>query len=445
MRKKIMLLSVGILALAGCGPKEESSGGGASYTPAAELKGELEVAAFKGGYGIDFYEKAAKEFQQKNPALKINVWGDPRVWEKLRPRFIGGDPPDLAFPGWDFDHFALAQEDGLMDLGPALKSKPYEGEGTWGETFDPNALKLAQLDGKQVTLPLYVMLYGWWYDPGLFAKNGWRAPKNWDELLALCAKIKAKGIAPITYQGQYPYYMIEGMLMPWAYSIGGPDAVRAAQNLEPGAWKSPAFIQAAKMIVELRDKGYLQAGATAMSHTEAQIEFLNGRAAMIPCGTWLESEMKNQIPEGVKMEFFLPPVVAGGKGDPTALVIGIEPWMVPSAAKNPDAAIEFFKYMTSLSKAKEFVETKGTLMAIKGSTDGVKLPEVLVKPAEFFKASKDAYASMFKQWYRAFETEIENALTAMLNGKLTPEQFCERVEAAAKKTREDDGIKKYKL
>src|SRR5205085_11508554 len=119
-----------------------------------------------------------------------------------------------------------------------------------------------------------------------------------------------------------------------------------------------------------------------------------------------------------KMEFMLPPVLAAGKGEPSAIVIGIEPWMVPAKAKNPAAAIAFYKYMTSLAKAKQFVEQKGTLTAIKGS-DAAKLPDVLKTPAKFFKASKAVWAVQYRQWYPAFNTEIENALTAMLNGSLT--------------------------
>src|SRR5207302_4944785 len=96
-------------------------------------------------------------------------------------------------------------------------------------------------------------------------------------------------------------------------------------------------------------------------------ESVQGKAAMILCGTWLFSEMKKVMPANAKMEFFLPPVLSDGKGDPTTLLIGIEPWMVPTAAKNPQAAIELYKYMTSLSVAKRFVEAKGTIMAIKRS------------------------------------------------------------------------------
>ena len=102
-------------------------------------------------------------------------------------------------------------------------------------------------------LPYYFNVNGWWYDKVLFAQHGWTPPKTWSELLAVGAKIKAAGIAPLTYQGKYPYYMITGFLLPWAISAGGIQALDDAQNLVPGAWKSPAFLQAARMIKVVRN------------------------------------------------------------------------------------------------------------------------------------------------------------------------------------------------
>ncbi|MGV3613690.1 MAG: extracellular solute-binding protein [Fimbriimonas sp.] len=434
------------LVMAGCGPTGGGDGAVAPEAPKGDAKptGKVEVMAFKGGYGIDMYEQAAKEFAEKNPGVTVDVSGNPRVWEQIRPRMLSGNPPDLMFPGWGMDHWALVEEGQVMALDAALDSPAEDGKGTWRDTFDPNILKLGQRDGKTYMLPYYIMVWGWWYDPGLFAKHGWTPPKTWDELLALAPKMKAKGIAPITYQGQYPFYMLEGMLLPWAGSIGGPSTIDDAQNLVPGAWKSPAMLQAAKMIDELNQKGYFQEGATGMSHTEAQTQFLNGKAAMIPCGSWLSSEMEKVMPAGAKLEYFVPPSVTGGKGDPSTISIGVEPWMVPTEAKNPQAAISLYKYMTSLPKAKEFVEKKGTLMAIKGSDDA-KLPEVLVQPAAAMKAAKTIWSNQYRAWYPAMQKEIEGALTSLLNKESTPEQFVDRCEAAAEKTRKDASIKKYKV
>ncbi|HEY0868606.1 MAG TPA: extracellular solute-binding protein [Fimbriimonas sp.] len=449
MRMTFALL--GALALVGCGTSGGGSGSGMSamnptYAPTGEAKpkGSLEVVAFKGGYGIDFYEQAAKEFAAKNQGLDVKVDGNPRVWEQLKPKLVAGSPPDLMYPGWGMDHWALVEEGQLMELDKALDSPAYDGQGKWRDTFEESILKLGQKNGKQYVLPYFFNMQGWWYNPDTFAKNGWDVPKTYDELLALCEKIKAKGIAPITFQGKYPYYMIEGMLLPWTQSLGGKQAVDDMQNLVPGAWKSASVLQAAKMIDELRAKGYYQKGAVGLSHTESQTEFLNGKAALIPCGTWLYSEMQKVMPPEAKMQFMLPPAVKDGKGDPTAIQISIEPWMVPKDAKNASAAISFFKFLTSLPKAKEFVEQKATLMAIKGS-DQANLPATLVEPAKAFRESKTVWSYIMRQWYPSLETEVENALTSMLNAEITPEQFCDRAEAAAEKVRKDDSIAKHKL
>ena len=459
MNRKTLLLLCASILIGGCGSNgaSVSSGTGTSTgkpedainTPEAptgegKLEGKLEVVAFEGGYGTDFYATAAKEFQEKNPGLTVTVEGDPRIWDKIRPRMVSGDTPDIMFPGWGMDQWALVQDGQLMSLDKALDSPAYGGQGKWRDTFDPNILKLCQSGGKTYMLPLYTMFYGWWYDPGLFAKNLWTPPKDWDELLTLCAKIKASGRAPLAFQGQYPYYMIEGMLLPWTASIGGLEAVNAAQNLEPGAWKSPAMLQAAKMIAELRDKGYFLEGSVGMSHTESQTQFLNGKAAMVPCGSWIESEMKKVMPAGVTVRFFNAPSVPGGKGDPATALIGVEPWMIPVKSKNPNAAVAYYKYMTSLEKAKQFVEQKGTLMSIVGS-DAAKMSDILKAPAETVKQAKVVWAVQYRTWYPAMQKEIEGALTTMLNKGSTPEEFCDRCEAAAEKTRKDDSIAKYKV
>lgn len=451
----LALLSVGLVS---CGPSGSAGNEPASQpgsgtatltmpmapTDAPKAGGTAEVQSFVGGYGIDFFQKSAEAYVKAHPGTKITVDGNPKVWEQLKPRMVSNTPPDLMFPGWGMDHWALAEEGQLFNLADVLKTPGADGKTPWGETFEPDLLKLGQLDGVQVALPYYLMMYGWWYDVDVFAKNGWTPPKTWSELMTLAPKIKAKGMAPLTFQGKYPFYLVYGMLMPWTQSVGGAEAITACQNMEPGAWKSDAVLQAAKMIVELRDKGFFQDGAISMTHTEAQEEFLNGKAAMVPCGTWITSEMKDHIKPGTKLAFFLPPVVDGGKGDPSAILVDIEPWMFPVKAKNPQLAIDFYKSMTSVENAKAFVREKGTLMAIKGGND-TELPEAVKAPSEAFKNSKMVWSIKFRQWYKVFEKELEDALTALVTKKATPEEFVARVEKAAQEVRDDESVKKHKV
>jgi N-acetylglucosamine transport system substrate-binding protein len=100
--------------------------------------------------------------------------------------------------------------------------------------------------------------------------------------------------------------------------------------------------------------------------------------------------------------------------------------------------------MTSLEKAKQFVAQKATLMAIKDSDTG-EIPAVLKTPSAVFKSSKDVWALQYRDWYTKFDTEVQGALTSMLNKQITPEDFCKRCEAEAEKVRQDASIKKHKV
>jgi N-acetylglucosamine transport system substrate-binding protein len=422
------------------------SAGGCGRRGQVREEGTLDVALFKGGYGIDFFEKAAREYEAAHKGVRIKVWGNPRVWEQLRPLFVAGNPPDLTWPGWGMDYWPLVYENQVVPLDEYLAEPPYDGHGVWRDTFEPSLLRLGQYDGKQWMLPYFFSMNGWWYNKRLFEAHGWTPPRTWDDLLALCPKIKAAGIAPITYQGKYPYYALSGFIYPWAISHGGIEVFDNAQNLVPGAWRSPSILTAARMVKQLMDLGCFQKGANGMSHTESQMEFITGRAAMIPCGTWLYSEMREQLPPADKFEmaFFLPPVLRDGKGDPTALSIGIEPWVIPTKGRNRRLAVDFYKYLTSVPKARQFVEEKGTLMSIKG-TDTAKKPPYLEAPATAFKNSKTVYSADYIQWYPALGKAAQDAMAALMTGEATPERFVERLEEAAERVRQDATIPKHRV
>jgi len=430
----LLAAAVAVAMLSGCGKKESTENG----------KIEVEVAIFQGGYGLDFFEYAAREYEKMHPDVKIKIWGNPRIWEQLRPRFVAGDPPDLTWPGWGMDTWALVYEAKAMEMDKYLETKAYGQDKRWKDTFVTGALEKGRYNGHYYTLPFTYNVFGWWYNVNMFEKHGWKPPATYEELISLCAKIKKTGVAPITFQGKYPQYMLQGFLIPWAISAGGMEAWRDAQNLVPGAWNGPAFLKAAQMVEELGRKGYFQKGAMGMSHTEAQMEFLLGHAAMIPCGTWLGSEMKKQMPPGFRMQYFNAPVLKDGKGDPSITSTGTEPWLIPSEAKHPDIAADFFKFMTSLEMAKKFVLRKNTLVAVVDSDD-VELPPDLVTPARLLREASDTWSSDYGDWYKQFGDATEDIMAALLNAEVTPKECVDRIEKAAAKVRKDKSIPKHKV
>ncbi|NLN76986.1 MAG: extracellular solute-binding protein [Armatimonadetes bacterium] len=438
MRNILIIIAVLLaLAVAGCGNKSDTG-------KSADGKIVLEVASFQGGFGLDFFEYAAREYEKLHPNIKINLWGNPRVWEQLRPRFVRGDVPDLTWPGWDMDVWAMVVDGQVMEMDKYLETKAYGSDKTWKETFYPSLLDQGKYNGHYYIMPFNNNIFGWWYNVDMFKKHGWTPPKTYEELLVLCEKIKKTDIAPITFQGKYPGYMLQGFFFPWAISEGGLQGFYDAQNLKEGAWKAPAFLKAAEMVAHLRDKGYFQKGAMGMSHTESQMEFVLGRAAMIPCGTWIGSEMKKQLPPTFHMEFLNPPVLANGKGDPSLVLCGVETWIIPKAAKHPDEAADFYKFMTSLDMAKKFIVQKNTLMSIQGSDD-VDLPPTLVAPAKYMNEATTTYATYYSSWYRTMGKAVEEAMASLMNGQATPQQCVDRMEKAAQDCRKDKSIAKHKI
>lgn len=444
-KSTLCLLAAGVATwLVGCGPTKDSSTPEAVKNGYAEMKlgKTLDVASFQGGYGIDMFETFAQEYAKK-AGITATVKGDPRIWIQLQPRFVGGTPPDLTWPGWGMDYWRLVKEGQLLQLDDALDSMADDGKTKWRDTFEPGLLALGQEEGKTWMLPYHFNINGWWANKGVFDKAGLAIPKTYEELLTVGEALKAKGVAPITFQGQYPYYAIFGFVLPWSISSGGMKALDDMQNLVPGAWKSPAVIKSAEMIKELRDKGFFEKGATGLSHTESQTDFLLGKAAMIPCGTWLYAEMKDVWPAGAQAVFMLPPTLKDGQ-DPSNVCVGIEPWVIPAKAKNPRGGIDLYKFMTSQDNAVRFIEAKGTLMGIKGANEKAKLPAHLVEPARLFGESKAVWSPMFSIWYPKFKKAIEGATAKLLNGEITPVQFGDECEAAAEELRNDAKVIKHK-
>jgi N-acetylglucosamine transport system substrate-binding protein len=134
-------------------------------------------------------------------------------------------------------------------------------------------------------------------------------------------------------------------LISLAAKAGGPDLVTAVDNLEPNAWKSEAMTAAVTAIHELVARGYVMTGSEGLSHTEAQNAWSKGRAAFIPCGSWLESEQEQVTTPGFDMVMATVPALTGGDRLPAGAVMaaGSESFLVPAGAKNGQGGLEYLR------------------------------------------------------------------------------------------------------
>jgi N-acetylglucosamine transport system substrate-binding protein len=402
----------------------------------------MEGVFFQGGYGLQWVYDAGAEFERAHPDIKAHVWGNPRAWDQSRPRFLAGNPPDAFWCIHNINFWANLQDGLVADLDSLMDAPAYGQEGVrFKDTFMPGTLAQGQYQGKQYFLPITYAIEGIWFNKRMFDEHGWTLPSTWDEFLALCEKIKTTGTAPLTHQGKYPSYF--GMIFrALLYKLGGEELLLAIDNLEPGAWQRPEVVRAAGLSRQLVEKGYILEGSSSFSHTEGQMIWLQGKAAMIPCGTWLESEMKNALPPGFEMRLMPVPGVREGKGGLKAMGADAGPaFWVPRQAAHPEWGMEYFRILLSRKMAANFLTTIGSVMPIKGSTEGLTIPPAMQSALDAVDAAGgETFNLRFLSWYPELRIEYENALGGVLNGYLSPAQFADRVEAQAQRLRQDPDL-----
>lgn len=395
---------------------------------------EIEVAVFYGGIGIDWYLQAARDFEKERAkagsSVRVNLWGDPRTVDKIRPRILRGDPPDICrvylLPFWKF---VTAGE--LLPLDPYLDQPSLDDPTrTWRELFIPGTLEPYQYEGKTYALPLCYGTGGLWYDAKLFREHGWDVPRTWSELLALCQRINDAGLVPIAFQGKYMIYAINLIHWPVVELWGGLETFYRCQNLEPGAFTDPAFVEASRIVQHLA-RAYFDEHCLSMSHTEAQLTFCNRKAAMVPCGMWLENEMRDSLPEDFELRMFTLPPIEGGRGYPGALfVIGGEDFWLFKASQHPDIAADFLRTAMSRPHLREFLRQVGNPVTLTGVNETVDVSPAIRSALDVVESStfdyRDRLSDMFPTWYIEVQTP---AMQQLLSGGITPEEFGKRLEA----------------
>ena len=222
----------------------------------------VEVAVFEGGYGIEWHQSVAAQFNQEHASsgIVIDLWGEPRVSEKIKPRILRGDPPDLIredrLPIW------LLIAAGKLHPFDDVLDRPAPGsDTTWRELFIPGTLDTYTSDGRVYAIPSAFTAWVCWYDARRFRENGWNVPETWEEFVALCDQIKASGTAPLAFQGKYPGYAWWTFIT-LAQRIGGLAAINRINALEAGGGDSGT--------VRLRRPAQMRVLPSALSIEQAQ-------------------------------------------------------------------------------------------------------------------------------------------------------------------------------
>jgi N-acetylglucosamine transport system substrate-binding protein len=439
-----MVLSTVFLSI-GCGnstnspnmtekPLESAVSDASSQLQGSKLTGDFEIQYFVGGYGDAWWKQAIAEFQEENPDLKIKEWAGAKINDQMKPRWLQGDPPDFVYiDGAGSNARQMVTDDQLMDITDWLKdAKNVDGK----KIVD---LLIAQPEeykpGTSYAIPLVFGSWGTFYDKALFTSKGWEAPADFEEFLALGDKIKAEGnMSPYIHTGVYPYYINGGLLDPTIIAMNDYDTsiFKRINSLEEGIWKSEPVMKALAKMVEMRDKGFIDKGSPALNHTDSQSQWLQHKAAFIPTGIWVESEMAKDVPAGFEFGF-LPSIGQDKFGkfvaNPYTSTVAIA-----KKAKNPEAAKAFIQFIFTEKQSKAWAELSKAPSNIKADLEGTNAPALTKEAAKFYNSPNTVVAPEIVI-PEELVTARNNATIALTKGEITPEQWADRMEEATEKIR----------
>src|SRR5699024_8766773 len=200
------------------------------------------------------------------------------------------------------------------------------------------------------------------YNKEIFDQAGLEPPQTWDDLLEVSAELTKQDIAPIAVTGMYEPYMCFWIDSLFQRIVGYDKALEAAFD---GDYSDPGYLEAAEQLQELRDQGAFLKGFEGTDFSAVQMEFFQGKAAMMLMGTWLTSEMKDSIPEGFQLGLTTFPTIPGAAGDNEAQLAHSNVMVVNKESPAIDAAIDYMRTLTSKETQTKRAQEQGAVSAVK--------------------------------------------------------------------------------
>lgn len=195
----IAALLVALVTLSACGANTKKpaaspdTGSGTTTqptTPSPTEKKKVTVLGAVVGQEESQFNQAIADFEKANPDIDIVYTGANDFATLVEVKAQGGDTPDIAMFPQPGGAARMAKDGKLAPLWPeVIASIDKNYEKVWKE--------LGTFEGKPYGLFHRVNAKGWiWYNKPAFEKAGYKAPKTWDELIALVGQMKTSGIAP---------------------------------------------------------------------------------------------------------------------------------------------------------------------------------------------------------------------------------------------------------
>ena len=356
--------------LAGCGGDE---GGG------DDAKGSAKETVTWGSNQSDAVPKAAIEavvaaYQTESGGkIQLNTIDHNSYQENIN-RYLQGKPDDLFawFAGFRMQFFAkqkLAED--ISDLWT-------EFGGNYSE-----AMKKASTgeDGKQYFIPSTYYPWAMYYRKSVWAKFGYTAPKNLDELNALGARMKKDGLTPIAF-GDKDGWPAMGTFDHINMRVNGYD-FHVSLMAGKESWQDPkvkTVFDTWRSMIPLH-----QPDANGRTWQEAAQSLVQKKSGMYLLGLFVGQQFPKE--ELDDLDFFPFPAINPAHGQ-DAIEAPIDGYMVSSKAKNMEGAKALAKYLASGKAQGVYLKSDSSVIGAANDNDTASYTALQKKGAELVANAK---------------------------------------------------------
>ena len=428
MKKTLTIVGAalaGMLALTACGGGTSAPSSDGEIKP-HEISWLLSRPA--DGSVITVVKELADEYAASHPGFSLNLITTPdrpSYLQKLETLATANQLPEL------FDTDATPFTRKLVDQGRLVDVEGLLKDLGLYDKYRPLALDYQRFDdGSLFMVPFEFELEYFWYNTALFEKAGVSVPETLDDLVSLCAPLRAQGVIPMAVDGQ-DGWPLERYLAYQPFRLAGPDYLN---QLKRGEVKLSDEVGAktAQWMSDLGSNDCFPEGWSSQGYTDARDLFTSGKAAVYQIGTWeLPTLASKDLPADVRdnIDFFTLPTVDGAVTDANDFTVVSGIGMAVSQPKYDPLVKDFLSFLLKEYPAR--LVKSGHLSPVAGYDPVIPAgatPLYAKALAPMDNLGDQVAFPWDTQLDPTTNTRVQQELTLLVQGEISPQEFTDTID-----------------
>ncbi len=436
----MLVASMSVLSLAGCGAQESAPAADAQETqtivkdeaPATTEKApeekNVDLSFFTGKVEtVDLLNQIIDDYNKQSGGITVEQEYQADASNIIKIKFASGEAPDLM----------TTYEQEYVNQG---KYMDLSDQSQWWDRLIPS-MKDSCTDlesGKQYRVCTNMTMAGFFYNKEIFDELGLNVATTWDEFESNLEAIKAAypDVDPWFIFGEAWHlgHLIE--FMPHGYikaKYGAVEAKKAMLNNDSAKldWGNPdgAMATFAKNLVDLQKKGLINEDVLTATSDNCTDAFVTGKCAMFSNGMWCLSDILTKNPDMADKIGFAPYPSFMPDGVPVVLVAEDSGYSISAETENKEEVIDFLNFLFSAENQKKYAETLGSPSAFK-DVDAAWAPDSIVSGVNQAVESATNIGFTNEKPAGFSGDDAGRMVQDLLAGTYTPEKFAKAYEDA---------------